>query len=97
MADSMTTDERKLGPNMRRLLARVVARRAIPSGGGLADGINFIKDQNRFKQVHRESLAWIDEAINVIRSAPDNCYGDDEETIAGVIVDEVEKAINERR
>lgn len=82
-------EKRPLGPNMRALLARVVARQAIPQGGGFIDGINFIKDQPRFKRVHRESLAWIDEAIKAIRVAPDNIYGDDEETIAGSILEQL--------
>jgi len=85
------SDKRILGPNMKKFLARVMARKAIPPGGGFADGIDFIKS-GKMGQVARESLDWIDEQIRDIQAAPDNTYGDDEETIAGAIL----SMLNER-
>jgi hypothetical protein len=82
---------------MKRLLARVIARKAIPSGGGFADGIKLFTTPGELGKVSRESLEWIDDAIYAIRSAPDNTYGDDEEIIAGVIVMEVEKKLITKR
>ncbi|MCK5613475.1 hypothetical protein KAR91_67015 [Candidatus Pacearchaeota archaeon] len=84
------SNERVLGPNMRKLLARVVAREAIQPGGGIADGIKFITSGEMGK-VSRESLDWIDKQIQDILSAPDNIYGNDEETIAGSILTMLEK------
>lgn len=77
---------RKLGKNMKRLLAVRVSREAIPPGGGFAAGLDFLMNPERMKEVTRQSLEWCDQAIAAVRAAPDNPYGDDEETIAGVIL-----------
>lgn len=82
---------RILGPNMKRLMAYRVAREAIPPGGGMASAIQSIVTPGRLSELSRNALAWCDEAINAMRSAPDNPYGDDEETIAGAIVAELDK------
>ncbi|MCK5608236.1 hypothetical protein KAR91_40520 [Candidatus Pacearchaeota archaeon] len=78
--------KRILGPNMKKLLARVMSRKAIPPGGGFVDGINFIKTPGVMAKAARESLVWIDQQINDIKAAPDNEYGHDEESIAGAIL-----------
>lgn len=74
---------------MRKLLARVVARKAIPPKGGLMDGINFLMASGKVAEVTQESLDWIDQQINDIRIAPDNIYGDDEESIAESILSNI--------
>jgi hypothetical protein len=71
-------DERVLGPNMKKLLARVVARKSIPPGGGMADAINIITTPGALLEVTRVSLDWTDQAIQAVRSAPDNPYGNDD-------------------
>lgn len=83
--------DRKLGPNMKRFIAHKVAREAIPPGGGMADGISVFTTPGRLAQLSRDALAWCDAAIQAMRSAPDNPYGDDEEVIAGAILREIEK------
>ena len=79
-------ETRKLGPNMKKLLIRKVAVDAIPSGGGFADGVELFTTPGKLVRLSREALVWIDLAIEAIKSAPDNPYGEDEETIAGVIL-----------
>ena len=78
---------RKLGPNAKRLLARFAARIAIPPGGGIADGIEAIKN---LAEVTRRAVIQMDQAIAAVRAAPDNPYGEDEETIAGVILAQID-------
>jgi hypothetical protein len=78
--------ERKLGANMKRFLAYKVSRDAIPDGGGFAAGLDFLMNPQRMKEVSLKALEWCDQAIAAVKSAPDNPYGDDEETIAGVIL-----------
>ena len=85
------SSERILKPNMRKLLARVVARKAIPAKGGLVDGINLFMMSGKLAKVTQESLDWIDSAVQSIRSAPDNPYGEDEEIIAEAILSRLEK------
>lgn len=86
--------ERKLGPNMQRLLALRVAREAIPDGGGFASGLEFFKNPARIAHVSQKALEWCDQAIAAVRASPDNPYGDDEETIAGEILKRAEKRNN---
>lgn len=85
-------EKRKLGPNMRSLVIRKVARDAIPSGGGFADGVEFLMNPEKVAATHREALAWADQAIAVMKTAPDNPYGDDEEVIAGAILKAIAEA-----
>ena len=80
------SNERIFGPNMKKLLARVVARAAIPPGGGFADGVRLITTPGALVKLTNTSIDWIDDAILAIRSAPDNPYGDDEEIIAAAIL-----------
>lgn len=82
--------ERKLGPNMKRLLAVKVSRDAIPSGGGFADGLSLFLEPGKLAAVSRNALAWIDEAISAVKAAPDNPYGDNEETIAAAILEKLD-------
>ena len=89
--------ERILGPNMKTLLTRVVARNAIPPGGGMADAIDSIITPGKLSKISKKSLDWIDQAIQAIRSAPDNTYGDDEETVAGAILAQLEEVTKSRR
>lgn len=81
-------NNRKLGPNERRLLTYFAARVAIPPGGGMQAAISAIKNLG---EVTRVALAEMDQAIAVIKAAPDNPYGDDNEIIAGAILLTLEK------
>lgn len=83
--------DRKLGPNIKRLLAIVSAKIMIPPGGGLADGIRAITTPGAMVDAARQGLAQVDQMIAVVRSAPDNPYGDDEEVIAGAILAQLEE------
>jgi hypothetical protein len=85
------SNERKLSTNVKRLMARFAAREAIPRGGGMADAIQSIITPGRMAELSRNALAKVDLAIAAMRAAPDNPYGDDEETIAGAILAEIEK------
>ena len=79
-----------MGKNVKRLLAYKVSRDAIPNGGGLGAGIDFLLNPERMKQVSREALGWIEQALFAVKSAPDNPYGDDDEVIAGAILSKLD-------
>jgi hypothetical protein len=74
------------GPNVTKLITRYMARAAIPSGGGLADGLRFFQDAEIRKQVIEKSETAVMETIQAIKAAPDNPYGDDDERIAGAVL-----------
>lgn len=82
--------ERVLGKNVKRLMAYKVSRDAIPDGGGMVAGIAFILDRERMIETSRKALEWVDASIQAIRDTYDNPYGDDEETIAGAILEKIE-------
>lgn len=83
--------DRKLGPNAKRLMSYYMAKEAIPKGGGFADGIAFLTNPERVRDVARDALKFVDAAVFLMRSAPDNPYGDDEEAICAAYLAELEK------
>ena len=89
----MATNASLGGKNKRRLIALFSSRIAIPPGGSVADGMEVLIDPERLKRITLQAIQMADTAIAAIRLAPDNPYGDDEETIAGAIVAEVEKRL----
>lgn len=85
----MKNRNRKIGENVRKLASLKASRDAIPDGGGLADAIDFITDKQRFFESMKASVLWAFEAVDAVKSAPDNPYGDDDEKIAGGILDAI--------
>lgn len=80
-------NDRKLGPNTKKLLAHLIALEAIPPSGGLASGIEFLANP---KQGIERAAANLEAALAAVKSAPDNPYGDDDEAIAAAILDALE-------
>ena len=73
------------GPNVKKLITTRMAQLAIPKGGDVLDGFNFLTSPNLIKDAARKATEWVDEAIAVVKTAPDNPFGSDEE-IAGAIL-----------
>lgn len=88
-------EQRKHGPHFMKLVFRKIAKDAVPDGSGFADGIvaglDLFTTPGRFSDLAHDAFGWVEAAIQTVRSAPDNPYGDDEETIAGVILAQLEK------
>lgn len=84
----------QIGPNVRRLIARKMSLLAIPAGSGkdsLARGVEMFTDRDKFMTIATEANAWVQAAIDVMKTAPDNPYGDDDEAIAGSILKGIEE------
>jgi len=79
------------GPNVTKLLSRFIAVEAIPVGGGIADAILFFTDPEKRKLVLVNAEAKCKTALAAIKAAPDNPYGDDDETIAGVLLEKIKE------
>jgi hypothetical protein len=77
------------GPNVTKLITKFITREAIPPGGGLADGIEFFTNPEHRKQILVRAELSAMAAIQAIRLAPDNPYGDNDEVIAKVILDKI--------
>lgn len=82
----------KYGPNVTKLMAKFIAREAIPPDGGIADGIEFIRNPERRKQVLESAEAKALQAIQLIKSTPDNPFGDDDEQIATDLLQKIEES-----
>ena len=85
-----------MGPNVRKLIAHKMARDAIPDGGGLAAGIQFLSNPESVKRGAQEATQWVRDAIAVVKLSPDNPYGDDDEAIAGEIVRRIDEKDRQR-
>jgi hypothetical protein len=79
------------GPNVARLIIKFIARGAIPSGGGLADGLEFFSNREKRQQVLALAETKALESIQSIKSAPDNPYGNNDEDIARVLLEKIEE------
>lgn len=85
--------DRALGPNAKKLLAHFIAREAIPIGGGLATGLDFLTNPERRSSGIKKAMADMETALTAVKSAPDNPYGDDDEAIAAAILERVEQRL----
>ena len=78
------------GPNVKRLIAHKMSLLAIPPGGGLKDGIEFLSSKEKIVQAAKGATAWVEDSIAVIKTAPDNPFKTDEE-IAGEILRRIDE------
>ena len=83
-----------VGQNVKRLISMLMAKEAIPDGGGFKDGIDFLLNPERVKASVIKAQQDAMQFIELIKSAKDNPYGDDDEQIAAAIIAEVEKKFN---
>lgn len=84
------SDKKPQGPNVRRLITYKMSGLAVPAGGGLTDALALFTEPGRLGRVAREATAWVEEAIAVVKTAPDNPFGDDDEAIAGELLARLE-------
>lgn len=83
-----------IGPNVRRLISKKMALLAIPVGSGkesFSMGLDVLTNRGKFSSIATEASAWVRAAIDVMKTAPDNPYGDDDEAIAGAILKGIEE------
>jgi hypothetical protein len=82
---------RHIGPNLKKLMIHFMAVDAVPPGGGLQSAVDLIMSPNGLRDSAMRSLAQALAAIDAMRAAPDNPYGNDEEIIAGEFVKQIEE------
>ena len=83
-----------VGKNVKRLISMLMAKEAIPDGGGFKDGVDFLLSPERVKASFIKAQQDAMQFIELIKSAKDNPYGDDDEQIAAAIIAEVKKKSN---
>jgi hypothetical protein len=83
--------EMPIGPNVKRLIMERMAQIAVPAGGGMSDALAVLTDATRLVATGKEASEWVRQAIAVVKTAPDNPYGEDDEAIAGELLRRVEE------
>lgn len=84
----------KIGPNVKRLIVHKMSLLAIPVGSGkdsLSLGVEALTNRGKFASIAAEASDWVRKAIAVMKTAPDNPYGDDDEAIAGALLKGIEE------
>ena len=87
----------KYGPNVTKLITKFISREAVPPGGGLASALEFFSDAEKRKKVLDSAEAKAIQAIQLIKSAPDNPFGDDDEAIASGLLAKIQERQLTRR
>jgi len=86
----------KIGPNIKKLAIQKMSREAIPKGGGIIDGINFLKNPKKMAKTFKESVYWARATCLALRQAgePNPFKNADDEIIAGEILRRLKKDEN---
>lgn len=92
----MIDEKTPLTPNLKSLLIRFIVMESVPNGGGFAAAMNSISSKERIIENARKGMAQLNLALEAIKAAPDNPYGTDDETIAGVILKSLEDVEKKR-
>ncbi len=81
------------GPNVKRLIAQKMATDAIPKGGGLKAGIEFLLKPDAVIAAVKEAKEWVALAIQAVRDAadPNPWSSASDEMIAGEILRQIEE------
>lgn len=80
-------DGAPMGPNVRRLLAAMIATEAVPASSpdGLGAALSYLTDRTKYKEVNQRAIQKVEEALDAVKAAPDNTYGDDEGIAAEIL------------
>lgn len=85
------SDGKPMGPNVRKLLYAAIAKLAVGNGKGVQGGIDLFLVPGRLQAFTRQSLKFVDDALDAVKTANDNPYGDDDEAIAAAILRKTEQ------
>jgi hypothetical protein len=83
-------------PNVSKLIMKLVSYNAVPKGGGLSSGLEFFTNPERRKEILEKAEFDALLAIELVKTASDNPYGNDDEAIAKSILDKIIERENKR-
>lgn len=86
---------RKQGPYTKKLIISKMSQLAIPPDGSFSDGLVFLSDPEKIMSTCKAATEWVFFAIDLVKTCPDNPYGDDDETIAKAIMDKIQEQKND--
>ncbi len=83
---------RELGPHVKKLIAARMSILMIPPGSPnpLATGLEALQSP-QLKDYARNAKDWVLQAVDVVKTSPDNPFGDDDEAIAQHLLAMIEK------
>ncbi len=86
------TQVARQGPNVKRLIAHKMSLLMVPPGcgTGLKTAIEALTKPGNIVAVALEATAWVEQALTLVKTAPGNPFGDDDEAIAGEILKGIE-------
>ena len=91
------------GPNVKKLIAHRASSLMIPPGScqgrgeALAHVVSQLTDKANLIEKIMEAAKWVEDALSLVKSFPDNPHGDDDEAIAGEVLRKIEEANAKRR
>jgi len=88
-----------IGTNVKKLIIHKMSLDAIPSGGGVADGLKFLTDKEKISKTLREANEWAKQAILIVKKAkePNPFKKASDEDIAGEILRKIEEKRDARK
>lgn len=86
-------NHKPIGANVRRLMIEFSSTLAVRSGSGtpMQNALNILAKPGGIAGNMREALRQTELALEAMKAAPDNPYGNDDEAIAGEILEELAK------
>ena len=81
--------------NVKRLIALRMSILAIPPGteNPMKTGMQAILEPEKLSSIAKEATEWVKMAINLVKTSPDNPYGNNDEMIADAILRKLDKAV----
>ena len=79
-----------MGPNVKKLIVRKMAADMTAPGSGMPEVIKALTD-GKLGERARKATRWVEAALAAVKSARDNPYGNDDESIAAEILRRIEK------
>lgn len=79
------------GKYVTKLITRFFIIEIIPKGGGVDDALKYFQDREHRKRVTDAAEKKAIAAIELVKTAPDNPFGDDDERIAQALLSLDEK------
>lgn len=78
------------GPNVKKLMIHWFSVLVVPVGGGISDVMNVLSHNHLMKKHMKKALDNTMTAIDAVKAAPNNTFGDDDEAIAAEILRQID-------
>jgi hypothetical protein len=77
---------RSQGPNVKQLISHRFAVLSVPPGGGIGSALAVLTNPVKLKSTMLQATQEIIEALDLVKTSPDNPWGNDDEAIAAELL-----------